>query len=279
MSLEAQIGFIGIGSMGESILAGLIRSKHITKDCISVIGKGTKRAAHVAQQYSVKHQSSVIELVQECSIIFLCVKPKDLPSIGKQLNEIDLSEKLIISTLAGVSSNTLHHIFPSSYLVRSIPNIASEICKGVTIWFAHESTPKHITKYAHDLLSALGDSIEVDYEHNIELASPISGAAPAFMGLFVEAMVDAAVYIGLERNLSTQLVLQSLMGSCGLIHEANGKAHDVRHRVTSPGGLTAVCMAKLEAAGFRTAIMDAVIAGREKTEKLGRSNDFLTKGD
>lgn len=265
-----RIGFVGVGAMGEAILAGLLREGGFCPEDISVVGKSEERASRIAMRYNVQKHRSAVELAANSDVICLCVKPKDLQSVGEEMSRTELEGKLIISTLAGVSGQTLHDVFSDSFLVRAIPNIASEIGQGVTLWAACEDTPARLLEFVRLLWSSIGRSVEVNSETYIDLASPISGAAPAFMGMFVESLVDAGVYIGLPRDLSVQLVLQSLTGSCGLIGNSGGDAQGVRQRVTSPGGLTAVCMAELEAAGFRRAIMDSVVAGKAKTEQLGR---------
>lgn len=264
------LGFIGVGAMGESILAGLLHSGALFPENISVVGKGEGRASDIARKYNVQRHETVLQLANSSDIICLCVKPKDLDTLAEQLKPANLRGKLVISTLAGVSGQSLYHAFPDAFLVRSIPNIASEICEGVTLWAACADTPPALLEYTQSFWSAIGHSIEVDSEAHIDLASPISGAGPAFMGMFVEALVDAGVFIGLPRDLSLRLVVQSLTGSAGLISASDNDAQRVRQRVTSPGGLTAVCMAELESAGFRKGIMDAVIAGKNKTEQLGR---------
>lgn len=113
-------------------------------------------------------------------------------------------------------------------------------------------------------------SLEVAHEDLIDLGSPISGAAPAFTAIFAEALIDAAVFLGLPREVASVFVLQALKGSCELILQENCDAHLVRQRVTSPGGLTAVCMTTLEAQGFRSAMLNAIVAGHAKTKELGQ---------
>lgn len=270
MNSTKKIGFVGAGSMGKSILAGLVASNNFSPDIISIVGKGTIRAQQVSQKYGVLRHTTLEALVSTSDVICLCVKPADLKTVSEGMKSLDLSGKLLISTLAGATNQTLRACFPDAYLVRSIPNIASEINEGVTLWTAQDDMPVVLLEYVREFWKAIGPSIEVDHEKYIDLASPLSGAAPAFMGMFVEALVDAGVFIGLPRDLCNQLVLQSLQGGCSLINHEGGNAQVVRQRVTSPGGLTAVCMAKLEAEGFRKAVMESVEAGHEKTEQLGR---------
>lgn len=265
-----RVGFIGVGSMGQSILAGLLRSEIFSPDDISIVGRGAARADRISARYNVQRHASIADLAENNDVICLCMKPKDLRAVADKMDRVDLTGKLVISTLAGVSGQSLHDLFPEASLIRAIPNIASEIGEGVTLWAASEETPPAMLDFARLFWSAVGTSIEVEDEYQIDLGTPISGAAPAFMGLFMEAIVDAGVYLGLPRDMAAQLVLQSLRGSCDLIRNQDLNAQVVRHRVTSPGGLTAVSMSRLEAAGMRQALMDAVQAGHAKTVELGR---------
>jgi len=269
MTATQRIGFVGAGSMSQAILAGLIRSGEFSPAAMGVVGKTAARAARLSERFGIEHHASVTSLAANSDLLCLCVKPRDVQTVAKALEQVSLEGKLLVSAVAGVNLMTLRKHFPAPYLVRSIPNIASATGDGVTLWRAQELPPG-----LHDLVrrfwQAVGMSLEVAHEDHIDLGSPISGAAPAFMGIFAEALVDAAVFLGLPRDMAGQLVLQSLQGSCELIQRENCDAHLVRQRVTSPGGLTAVCMATLESKGFRSAILDAVVAGYHKTKELGQ---------
>ncbi|HCF4324172.1 TPA: pyrroline-5-carboxylate reductase [Pseudomonas aeruginosa] len=269
MTANHRIGFIGAGSMSQAILAGLVRSGNFSPATIGVVGKTGARAAQLSERFNIEHDASIETLAANSDVLCLCVKPKDLQSVSRKLEGVALQGKLVVSTLAGVSLETLRKHFPRAYLVRSIPNIASAVGEGVTLWSAEE-LPTELHELVQLIWQSVGASLEVAHEDHIELGSPISGAAPAFLGIFAEALVDAAVYLGLPRDMASQLVLQSLKGSCELIQQENCDAHLVRQRVTSPGGLTAACIATLEAKGFRSALLDAVVAGHVKTTELGQ---------
>ena len=264
-----RIGFIGAGAMSEAIMEGLIRSGEFSPASISVVGKTGARAARLSERFNVEHHTSVKSIAANNEMLCLCVKPRDLHNLARELEGVSLEGKLLVSTLAGVNLKVLREHFPTPYLVRSIPNISSAINEGVTMWAA-EGLPDELHELVRRFLQTLGVSLQVVHEDHIDLGSPISGAAPAFMGIFAEALVDAAVFLGLPREMAAQLVLQSLKGSCELIQQENFDAHLIRQRVTSPGGLTAACMATLEARGFRSALLDAVIAGHAKTKELGQ---------
>lgn len=270
MTSYHRIGFIGAGAMSQSILSGIIRSGGFPPDAIGVVGKSTERAAQTCNRFGTEHFSNIEQLASSCDVIVLCIKPCDLNVVAKELKGSDLSGKLFISTLAGVSIKTLKGHFPTTHLVRSIPNVASAVGEGVTMWTSESEIPERLHEIASSFWASVGTSIEVSSEEQIDIGSPISGAAPAFMGIYIEAMVDAAVYLGLPRDTAVQLILQSAKGSCELISQVNSDAYQVRRNVTSPGGLTAVCIATLEARGFRTAILDAVTAGYFKTIELGK---------
>ncbi|MGB3435260.1 pyrroline-5-carboxylate reductase [Achromobacter sp.] len=272
MTAAHRIGFVGAGSMSQAILAGLIRSGQFSPASMGVVGKTAARAAGLSARFNIEHHASVPSLAAKSEVLCLCVKPRDLQNVAKALEQVSLEGKLLVSTVAGVDLMTLRQRFPTPYLVRSIPNIASAIGNGVTLWAAQD-LPADLHDLVRRLWQAVGMSLEVTHEDHIDLGSPISGAAPAFMGIFAEALIEAAVFLGLPRDMAGQLVLQSLKGSCELIQQENCDAHLVRQRVTSPGGLTAVCMATLEAKGFRSAMLDAVVAGHAKTKELGRRSN------
>ncbi|MEL6520977.1 MAG: pyrroline-5-carboxylate reductase [Pseudomonadota bacterium] len=268
---NTHIGFVGVGAMSQAILAGLLAEGTQVREHISVVGRSAARQQLVCDRFKVRNENSITRLAEVSDVLVLCVKPKDLPVVTKTLEGVELSGKLVVSTLAGTRIDALTQAFPQADVIRAIPNIAAETGTGVTLWCAAESTSASALRQAEAFWSSIGTSLQVADEALIDFGTPISGAAPAFLSLFVEALVDAAVYLGIPWETASPLVLQSLKGSCDLVNNEDFQTHRVRQRVTSPGGLTATAMAQLEAAGLRQAIMNAVLAGHNKTMELGNS--------
>lgn len=267
-SMQAGICVLGAGSMGSAILEGLVRSNAFAPSELAVAGRKPDRLAHMAATHGVRTFRAGTDAYEPFDAVILCCKPHDLATVGKQLQPALRGDTLVISTLAGVPLETLRGALAHGCVVRAIPNIAASLNASITPWIAAPDMPAEQLALARRVIGAIGEGIEADDEKYVELATPLSGAAPALVALFVESLIDSSVHIGIPRPMATALIVQSVIASMQLIKADPGTAADVRARVTSPGGLTAECIATLEQHGLRTAVLQAVLAGLRKTRAL-----------
>jgi pyrroline-5-carboxylate reductase len=157
-------------------------------------------------------------------------------------------------------------------MVRAMPNTPARIGAGITVWSATPETSADQRKQAEAILAALGQTVYVEEESFLDKATALSGTGPAYVYLFMEAMVDAGVHLGFPRRVAEQLVVQTLRGSVDFYNQIEeGPRHlaRLRNQVTSPGGTSAEALYYLEKAGFRTAISRAIWAAYERSCQLG----------
>ena len=152
-----------------------------------------------------------------------------------------------------------------------MPNTPAQIGQGITVWTAAKAVTKRQHKMARKILSALGDEIFLEDEYYLDMATALSGTGPAYVFLFMEAMVDAGVHMGFERHIAESLVAQTVRGSVDYFTKRDDPVHlaRLRNQVTSPGGTSAEALYYLEKAGFRTAISRAIWAAFERSRELG----------
>jgi pyrroline-5-carboxylate reductase len=181
-------------------------------------------------------------------------------------------EALVLSIVAGAPIAKISGILEHESVVRSMPNTPAQIGKGITVWTAAPAVTAEQKKMAQKILSALGDEIFLEEEYYLNMATALSGTGPAYVFLFMEAMVDAGVHLGFPRRVAEQLVEQTVRGSVDFYTKSSDPVHlaRLRNQVTSPGGTSAAALYYLEKAGFRTAISRAIWAAYERSRELGR---------
>ena len=171
--------------------------------------------------------------------------------------------------MAGITMSSLEENLSHKSIIRVMPNTASQIGCGISVWMTSSSVESSSVSNVKRLIQTLGLEIKVSVERYIDMATALSASGPAFVFTFIESMIDAGVYLGLTRQMSHQLALQTVIGSAQLMEHSGKHPAELRNMVTSPGGTTAEGLLALEEAGFRTAILNAVTAAYEKSLKLG----------
>jgi len=181
---------------------------------------------------------------------------------------------LIISIVAGAKIAKISRGLGHEAIVRSMPNTPAQIGQGITVWMPAPAVSEAQKATARAVIGALGQQVEVDDENYLDMATALSGTGPAYVFIFMEAMIDAGVHMGFSRQISEQLVIETLKGSVAYLEARNQKAEvhvaALRNQVTSPGGTTAQALYYLEKAGFRTAISRAIWAAYERSQELGK---------
>jgi pyrroline-5-carboxylate reductase len=183
-------------------------------------------------------------------------------------------DALVLSIIAGATIDKISHGIGHNIVVRSMPNTPAQIGEGITVWTASRRVSDEQREMARQILQALGEEIFVEEENYLDMATALSGTGPAYVFLFMEAMVDAGVHLGFPRRIAEQLVAQTVRGSVDFYRNHEDLVHlaRLRNQVTSPGGTSAAALYYLEKAGFRTAISRAVWAAYERSRELGRTS-------
>ncbi|MFQ5615734.1 MAG: pyrroline-5-carboxylate reductase family protein, partial [Anaerolineales bacterium] len=181
---------------------------------------------------------------------------------------------LVLSIIAGAPIKKIAKGLKHDSIVRSMPNTPARIGRGITVWTASPAVSEMQQEMARQILSALGDEIFMEEEKYLDMATALSGTGPAYVFLFMEAMVDAGVHLGFPRRVAEQLVTETLRGSVEYYLDSSESRPlhltRMRNQVTSPGGTTAAALYFLEKAGFRTAISRAIWAAYERSRELGK---------
>jgi pyrroline-5-carboxylate reductase len=267
--LDRRIAFIGPGAMAEAMIAGLLRQKLAEPGHLLAAGPRAERLQELQQRYGLVPCTDNSAAAARADVVVLSVKPQRLSGVMKSLTGIR-PEALVISIIAGASLKKLCAGLKHAAIVRSMPNTAAQIGAGITVWVASDAVTAEQSEVARTMLGALGDEIRVEDEHYLDMATALSGTGPAYVFMFMEAMMDAGVHLGFPRRIAEQLVVQTIRGSVEFYTRSDVHVASLRNQVTSPGGTSAEALYYLDKAGFRTAISRAVWAAYQRSLELGK---------
>jgi len=266
-----KITFIGPGVMAEAMIDGLIREGVAKPEALYASGPSQERVEQLSQKYGIHGQTDNTEAVSQADVVVLSVKPQQLEKVLMGLRASIKPSALVLSIVAGAPIEKIAGGLAHTSIVRSMPSMPAQIGEGITVWTAAPSVSAEQKEIARQILCALGDEIFVEEETYLDYATALSGTGPAYVFLFMEAMVDAGVHLGFPRRIAEQLVAKTVRGSVDYYWSREDPLHlaKLRNQVTSPGGTTAYALYYLEKAGFRTAISRAIWAAYERSRELG----------
>ena len=264
-----RISFVGGGVMAEAIVGGILDAKIATAKNIRIGEPVEQRRAQLAERFGLDVQARNLDVLKGADLVVLSVKPQSLPEVMAELSSGLNSRHAVLSIVAGARMDTLVKGLKHSAVIRVMPNTPAQIGAGMSVWTASEAVPAEKVSASRDILRTLGDELYVDDEKLVDMATALSASGPAYVFLFIEALIDAGVHLGMQRDMARQLVLQTVAGSTRLVQESGRHPAELRDMVTSPGGTTAEALLAFERGGFRAVILDAVAAAYEKAKALG----------
>jgi pyrroline-5-carboxylate reductase len=258
--------------MAEAMIAGIIRQEVAKAEALIAAGPRLERLEELRKCYGITYFTENAAAVQNADVVVLSVKPQRLGAVLTGLRGAIQTHALVLSIVAGAPIEKIASGLKHQLIVRSMPNTPAQIGEGITVWTAAPSVSEEQQQMARLILGALGDEIFVEEEYYLDMATALSGTGPAYVFMFMEAMVDAGVHLGFPRRIAEQLVAQTVRGSVDYYQCRDTPVHlaRLRNEVTSPGGTSAAAIYYLEKAGFRTAISRAIWAAYERSLELGR---------
>ena len=273
MLIDCKISFIGSGAMAEAMISGLIRNHLAEPESLTSSDPREERLEELQNLYGIQTYMDNVQVVSDADVVVLSIKPQVLQRVLEGIQTQIKPDALVLSIVAGAPIRKIADGLNHEIVVRSMPNTPAQIGKGITVWTAASDVSERQLEIARQILSALGEEIFLEDEYYLDMATALSGTGPAYVFLFMEAMVDAGVHMGFERHIAERLVAQTVRGSVDYFTQRDDPVHlaRLRNQVTSPGGTSAAALYYLEKAGFRTAISRAVWAAYERSRELGAS--------
>lgn len=267
-----EIAIIGAGTMGEAVIKGLLRERLIDNGKLIAADPWEERCAYLAETYKIRTVTDNTAAVPNAEIVFLSVKPQVLGHVAAALKGTLEDGVLIFSIAAGVPVRKIRDGIGVDSVIRAMPNTPAQIGQGITVWTATSSVTETQRGCAMTILKAMGEEVYVADEHYLDMATALSGTGPAYVYLFMEALVDAGVHLGFSRHVAEKLVFQTVIGSANYARQTNLHLAALRNQVTSPGGTTAEALYHLDKGGFRTVLSRAVWAALVRSQDLGRDD-------
>jgi pyrroline-5-carboxylate reductase len=262
------IAFVGSGMMAEAIIAGLLNQGTVIPEQIIASGPRPERAAKLAERYGIRGTTDNEDAAEQGDLIILSVKPQVLRNVIPQVRGHLRRQNLVLSIVAGAPLKLLADGMAHAAVVRAMPNTPGQIGQGITVWIpSHEAGPA-MREEARLILTALGEEICVDDEDYLDMATALSGTGPAYVFLFMEALIDAGVHLGFSRRMAARLVMQTMEGAVAYARQSDRHVAELRNQVTSPGGTSAEALYQLEKGGLRTVVSKAIWAAYQRSRSL-----------
>ena len=260
-----RIAILGAGRIGEALLSGLLSSGWTD---IVATARTDARVATLRERHGIDATTSNTDAVAGAAVVVVTVKPQDIDALLAQIHDAVSPEQTVISAAAAIPTAYIEARLPEGIpVVRAMPNAPSVVHEGMAgIASGAHADDAHLA-IAEDVLTHLGRVVRVP-ESSMDAVTAISGSGPAYFALLAEAMIEAGLLLGLSREISTQLVVQTMLGTAKQLRDEGMHPVELRESVTSPGGTTIAAIRELEQAGVRAAMLNAIQAAMTRAGEL-----------
>ncbi|RAK22268.1 pyrroline-5-carboxylate reductase [Anoxybacillus vitaminiphilus] len=277
MTNTKTITFIGAGSMAEALISGMTKTLYKPEQIIVTNRSNKERLEYIQNTYHVRVEADKEKAVKEADIIILAMKPKDVAEGITSIAQAIDKHQLIISVLAGVSTETIISLIGKNVpIVRAMPNTSAAIGQSATaLALGRYANDKHLA-IAKELFRTVG-AVTVVPEEDLHAVTALSGSGPAYIYYMVEAMEKAAEEIGLEQSVAKDLILQTIIGAAEMLKSSKKHPSVLRKEVTSPGGTTEAGIKVLEDYRYQEAVISCIKRAAKRSAELGQSLLQLVK--
>ena len=267
--LDRRVGFIGAGQMARALGQGFIQAGLISPDLLRASDPAASACRQFTQVTGAAAFPENTAVWEQSDIVFLAVKPQQIPAVAAQAAAKLRSDQLVVSIAAGVRLATLQEALGDQVrLIRVMPNTPCLVGKGACGFCLGKKATSADGQLVVQLLGAVGVAYEVE-EKLLDAVTGLAGSGPAFVYVVIEALGDAGVCMGLPRNVATALAAQTVSGAAQMVLDTGEHTGVLRDRVASPGGTTIAGLQVLEEHGLRAALMAAVEAATQRSVELG----------
>jgi pyrroline-5-carboxylate reductase len=275
---DETLAFVGCGMMGEAMVKGLLREGLVDPRQIIASHPRAERCLELENRYGVQVTDSNAEAAADATFAVVAVKPQFLGEVVNDLDGVLNMDATVLSVVAGATMARLGSDFGVSRVVRVMPNTPAQIGRGMSVWTATNTVDESGRKKVRVILSALGAEEYVIHENELDMATALSGTGPAYVFMFMEALIDAGVHMGFSRRVAEKLVFETVLGAAEFAKGEPDHLAKLRNQVTSPGGTSAAAQYQLERGRLRTVLSDAVWAAYRRCQQLGGTAENENNG-
>ena len=274
MDIDARrIAVLGAGRIGEALISGLLSSGWRVPADIVASTRRPERVTELGERYGIDVTASNVEAAAGAALVVVAVKPQDIDVLLGEIGTAITPEQTVLTVAAATPTATIErHLAAGVPVVRAMPNTPSTVHEGVAGLCAGAHAGDANVTLAEEALAHLGSVVRVPERH-MDAVTAVSGSGPAYFALLAEAMIEAGLLLGLSREISTQLVIQTMLGTAKQLRDEGLHPVELREMVTSPGGTTIAAIRELESAGVRAAFLNAIQAAMVRARELAAGSD------
>jgi pyrroline-5-carboxylate reductase len=271
--MNRRIAILGCGKIGDSLLGGLLSAKWREPSEVSATCRREERVGELRGHFGVDATLSNGEAVGGAGLVVIAVKPQDIEALLGEVGPLLTVEQTVLSVAAAIRTSRIEaRIAEPVPVVRAMPNAPSIVHEGIAGICAGAHADEQHLALAEECLSHLGGVVRVS-EPYMDAVTAVSGSGPAYFALLAEAMIEAGLLLGLSREVTTRLVVQTMLGTAKLLRDEHVHPVELREAVTSPGGTTIRAIRELESAGVRAAFLNAIAAAMERSKELAEAEE------
>jgi pyrroline-5-carboxylate reductase len=264
-----KLTILGCGKIGEAVLSGLLASRTVKPDDVVVTTKTADRAAKLGDRHGVRATTDNAEAVQTASTVLLCVKPQRAREVLTGLAG-PLAGRLLISTVAGIELAQLEEWSPESRVIRSMPNTPCLIREGMTVISPGSGATDDDLDAGRSIFQSVGRCLVLEEQH-MNAVTGLSGSGPAFAYVFLEALADGGVMMGLPRDAALELAAQTAQGAARMVLQGGSHPAALKDEVTTPAGCTIAGLLTMEDGRIRSTLARAIQEATRVAASLGKT--------
>lgn len=269
--MDGNLTIIGAGRMGEALLSGLLRSGWVEPGQVTATARRHERCDEIHQTYDIEATTDNQAAIDAADVVIVAVKPQSLGGLLERDAGAFRDGQTVISVIAGVTTSRLEEAIPAKVaVVRVMSNVPVQVDEAMSVVSAGTHASGADLEIAEKILGHIGKVLRMSEEH-LDAVTALSGSGPAYFALLAEAMIDAGILLGLPRDVSTELIIQTMVGSAKMLRDTGMHPVELREMVTSPGGTTIAAIRELEKERVRAAFLNAIEAAKNRSEELAGS--------
>jgi pyrroline-5-carboxylate reductase len=268
--MSRRIAILGCGKIGESLVAGLVSSSWRQPSEIVGTVRREEHARELAERHGIEATTANRDAVQDAAVVVIAVKPQDIEELLVEIRGSIEPSQTVVSVAAAIPTALIEkHLGDEIPVVRAMPNTPAAVHEGIAGLAGGRNATEANLETAEEVLAHLGRTVRVA-EPYMDAVTAVSGSGPAYFALLAESMIEAGILLGLSREISTDLVVQTMLGTAKLLRDEKMHPVELREMVTSPGGTTIAAIRELEQAGVRAAFLNAIQAAMQRSKELAQ---------
>jgi len=268
--MDKIIGFIGSGNMGGAIIGGITKAGLVSPEKVIAADMSSSALENLSNRFHICTTTNNLEVAEKADILFLAVKPGIYPIVIEQIKSSVKKDVIIIVIAAGMKIQIIEEQFGRDIkVVRTMPNTPALVGEGMSAICPNKMVSEVEMEEVKSIFNSFGES-EIVGEYLMDVVTGVSGSAPAYVYMFIEAMADAAVTEGMPRTQAYRFAAQAVMGSAKMVLETGIHPGELKDNVCSPGGTTIAAVCELENKGMRTAVISAVKTATAKSKEMSK---------